>query len=421
MIKDFLKDYLAHLRLFSPNARKFLIGSFFMGLGLSVFQLLMNLYLVQLGFDEGHIGSIISASSIGTVLIAIPAAILVDRFRIKYILMFATLTSGSALITQALSTSIWNLRIMSMISGSMFTIHMIAASPFFMRNSTSAERPYLFGVNMAVSTFSGFIGSIIGGLTPIWLVETGATLLLGYRYTLVGGALTAMLSLAAYSAIKAKTTDSGQSLKPRNYMGARDWKTTLKLMIPHFLIGMGAGLVIPFLNLYFLKRFELESDDIGRIFSFGALFTAAGFLAGPAIARRVGLVKTVVISQFLSIPFFLVLAFSHNLFLSVVAFLFRGSLMNMAWPMYNNFAMEMGDEKNQASVNSALSLAWNSSWMISANIGGLMIEKSGFTAVMLATVGLYLASTTASWLLFNKYRTIGIGLYPAAPGRKNNL
>jgi MFS family permease len=409
MIWDQLKDYIYHLRLFSPNARRFLVGSFFMGFGFSVFWLLLNLYLKQVGFEEGRIGSIISASSVGTVLMAVPAAILIDRFRIKHILMIAAVVDGTALITQAMSTTIWSLRAMSVLSGAMMTVHFIAASPFFMRNSTPAERPYLFGVNMALSTLSGFVGSIIGGFVPTWLAESGVALLYGYRYTLIAGASLAMMAFFAYATIKSKKPPNSEIFSLRRYLGARDWRTVSKLMIPHFIIGMGAGLVIPFLNLYFLQRFELESDTIGQIFSAGSLFTAAGFLVGPALAKKIGLIKTVVVTQFLSIPFFLILAFSHNLNLSVIAFLFRGSLMNMAWPMYINFAMEVVPEKDQAGTNSVLSLAWNSSWMVSANLGGIMIERSGFTVVMLTTVAFYLTSTSSVWILFRHRQRIGMG------------
>lgn len=409
MIWAQIKDYLQHVGLFSSNARRFLVGSFFMGFGFSVFWLLLNLYLKQVGFEEGKIGSIISASSVGTVLMAVPAAILIDRFRIKHVLMIAAVVNGTALITQAMSTGIWSLRAMSVLSGSMMTVHFIAASPFFMRNSTPAERPYLFGINMALSTLSGFIGSLIGGFVPAYLAESGVALLYGYRYSLVAGASLAMTAFLAYSSIKSKKPPASGPFNLRRYLGARDWKTVSKLMIPYFIIGMGAGLVIPFLNLYFLQRFGLESDAIGRIFSAGSLFTAAGFLVGPALAKKIGLIKTVVVTQLLSIPFFLILAFSHNLNMSVIAFLFRGSLMNMAWPMYINFAMELVPEKDQAGTNSVLSLAWNSSWMVSANLGGLMIEKSGFTMVMLATVVFYLTATSSSWILFRHKKQIGKG------------
>ena len=406
MISAFFKDYFAHVRLFSPNARKFLVGSFFMGFGFSVFWLLFNLYLKEIGYGEGKIGSVIAASSVGTVLIAIPAAIVIDRFKIKYILMIAALLNATALVGQAMSTSLLPLRMMSGLSGAMWTVHFIAASPFFMRNSTPDERPYLFGVNMALSRFAGFIGALAGGYIPAELAERGVALIYGYRYTLVSAGVLAAMAIFAYLPVKSKKPTS-EKLSFSHYFGARTLATTGKLIVPLFLVGMGAGLVIPFLNLYFLQRFGLESDVIGRIFSIGSLFAVTGFLIGPALAKRMGLIKTVVVTQLLSIPFFLILAFTHHLYVAIIAFMFRGALMNMAWPMYNNFAMEMVPEKNQAGANSVLSLGWNLSWMVSTSLGGVIIEKSGFKTVMLTTIVVYIASSLSAWILFRKHGAIG--------------
>jgi MFS family permease len=414
MIRAQIKDYLAHVKLFSKNARLFLFGSFFMGFGYSVFWLLLNLYFKELGLQEGTIGTILSASSLGTMLVAVPAAILVDHVKIKRVLFLAAGLNSSALVMTALSSQPWALRVFSGMSGAMFTVHWVAASPFFMRNSTSKERSHLFGVNMALETASGFFGTLLGGYVPTYLAEGGVRLLLGYRYTLIGGVALALISLAFYGLIKSPKPTHTKRFNFMEYFGARDWRTMIRLTAPHFIIGMGAGLVIPFLNLYFLNRFHLASDQIGRIFSFGALFTAVGFLAGPALAKKVGLIKTAVITQFASIPFFLILAFSHYLPLSIFAFFLRGSLMNMAWPMYNNFAMELVSEEQQAGVNSVMSLAWNASWMVSANVGGYVIQQHGFTAVMLITVGLYVTSTTIAWFLFRHKVEIGRAAREAA-------
>ncbi len=407
MIKAQIKDYLSHIRMFSANARSYLLASFFMGFGYSIFGLLLNLYLKQLGYQEGTIGTILSASSLGTVLIAIPAAIFVDHVKIKRVLILATTLSASSYIMMALSGGVWQLRLLAGFSGAMFTVHWVATSPFFMRNSTPTERSYLYGVNMALETMSGFFGTLIGGQVPRFLLDKGVELLYGYRYTLVAGVVLALFSLIFYSMLKSDRPTRTGKLNLAEYFGARDWKTVLKIMTPHFLVGMGAGLVIPFLNLYFLDRFHLPSDQIGRIFSLGALFTAVGFLVGPVLSKRIGLVKVVVITHFLSIPFFLILAFSHNLYLSIVGFLFRGSLMNLAWPLYNNFAMEMVPDDQRAGTNSVMQLAWSGSWMVSANIGGHIIQNYGFTAVMLVTVGLYVLSTTTAWWFFRHNTMVG--------------
>ena len=77
-LKGGVADYWHHIRLFSRNARLYLIGSFLMGVNFHVFQLLLNLYLKELGFDESQIGFVVSSRAIGMTIIAIPAAILMS-------------------------------------------------------------------------------------------------------------------------------------------------------------------------------------------------------------------------------------------------------------------------------------------------------------------------------------------------------
>ena len=67
-----------------------------------------------------------------------------------------------------------------------------------------------------------------------------------------------------------------------------DWGLHFKLVLPAMLIGLGAGLIIPFLNLYFRDRFGLSEGAIGVLFSVMQAFMVAGNLFGPAVSRRPG-------------------------------------------------------------------------------------------------------------------------------------
>jgi len=50
------------------------------------------------------------------------------------------------------------------------------------------------------------------------------------------------------------------------------------LIVPRTLVGLGASLIIPFMNLYFKDIFALPGPQIGLIYTFGQLATAAGML-----------------------------------------------------------------------------------------------------------------------------------------------
>ena len=407
MIKDSVKNYLAHVKLFTRDVRFYLGGTFCMGFSTAVLYLVYNLYLKQLGYGESVMGQVLFFIGLGTVITALPAAMAADRFRLKKVMITASLINGLSMILLAFVSDMRLLYLAAMVAGGGWTVHFVVASPFFMRNSGRTERTHLFGVNFALDWTAGLFGALIGGYIPKLLLSHNVPLISGYRVSLILGAAMALGSAFFYMMIRSPKPPKIRRLNWRKYIQGQSYNLTIKLGAPQFLTGLGAGLVIPFLNIYFANRFQLDSASIGRIFSIGQVFTVIGFLAGPVLAKRFGLLKTVAFSQIASIPFFLVLAFSYYLPGAVIAFWFRGSLMNMSWPLFNNFAMEKVAPEYQAGTNSLMSLFWNISWMLSSFAGGRLIEHYGFTPVMLITIALYISVFFALFAFFRNDFAIG--------------
>ena len=407
MFKTNLKAYLDHIKLFSTNARFYLGGTFFMGYATAILFMLYNLYLKELGFSEGVMGEILFFQGLGTVIIAIPAAIAVDYIKLKKVMMAAATVNAFSFVLMTFITNLSILKVVAMFVGAGWTVHFVVASPFFMRNSQAKERTHLFSVNYALDWSAGLLGALIGGYIPRILQNWGVPAVTGFRVSLLMGAAFALSSVFFYARIVSKEPIKTGRINWRKYLKARDWRTTFRLCMPQILIGLGAGLVIPFLNIYFSNRFTLDSASIGKIFSVGQLFTVVGFLLGPLLAKKFGLIRTVASSQILSIPFFFILAFTGFLPAAIFAFWFRGSLMNMAWPLYNNFAMEKVDPEHHAGTNSLLSLSWNIAWMFSSFLGGKIIEHHGFIPVMMITIVLYAFVSLTILFFFSKDYQLG--------------
>ncbi len=127
-----------------------------------------------------------------------------------------------------------------------------------------------------------------------------------------------------------------------------------------------------------------------------------GNLFGPAVSRRLGLVRGVVATQLLSVPFMVLLALSHSFPVVVVAFLFRAGLMNMNQPLTTHFAMEVVPEREHAITNSLLSLSWFVAWSVSADIGGALIERRGYTEPLLLAAFLYVIASILYAVFFHR-------------------
>ena len=417
-IIDIIIDYWGHLKLFSRNARLFLVGIFFVGLNYSIFALLLNLYFKELGFTEDLIGEVLSWGAWGMTVISVPAALLIPKIQVKKILIISVIFAGIFSLLQASLVERTQLLLASFALGMMTCVARVAAAPFLMRNSTSKERTYLFSLHFGIYLVAAIIGSLGGGYLPNLFSHYVSSNAMAFRYSLYMSVFLSVLALIPFMMIAPeKKAEKPFTFKKRGDDGYQPMGRLLKergililkLCLPFFILGMGAGLIIPFLNLYFRERFLLPARTIGIFFALLQFFMLAGILIGPLLSKKFGMIKTIVSTQFSSIPFMVILAFTYNLPLAVVSFLFRGALMNMSQPISTNFAMEKVKEKEQTLTNALLMLSWTGSWAASANLGGRLIKAYSFTPPLLITVGLYIISSVLYYLFFSSEEDKKIG------------
>lgn len=398
-----LGEYLATLKLFSRNIRLYLLGSFFIGVNFQIFQLLLNLYLKDSGFPEGDIGLVGSSRAIGMTMIAIPAAMLLTRIRLKFILLCSIILFAVFSVGIVSVAGLELIMGFAVLSGMAFSFYRVAGGPFFMRNSGPRERTHVFSFSFGMMILAGMVGSLGAGHLATWIGGYTGDMLLGYRYTLYIGIAISMLSLIPFLMIR---TSPRSSKEQKLFLSWEQLRTRggfyFKIGLINFLVGMGAGLVIPFLNLYFSDRFGQSADTIGLFYFLVQCAMLVGSLSGPLLAKRFGLVRTIVITQLASIPFLLILSYSFVLPLAVFAFAIRGGLMNLGWPITVNLGMELSDEKEQGLVNALIMVAWTSSWMVSSAVGGRFIEQYGYTFTMNITVVIYLVSSIVFYAFFRK-------------------
>ena len=97
-----------------------------------------------------------------------------------------------------------------------------------------------------------------------------------------------------------------------------------------------------------------------------------------------------------------VLALSGSFPLVAAAFLLRSGLMNMNQPLSSHFAMEVVGERDHAVTNSLLSLSWFLAWSVSADIGGALIERRGYTEPLLLAALLYVVASILYGAFFHR-------------------
>lgn len=172
------------------------------------------------------------------------------------------------------------------------------------------------------------------------------------------------------------------------------------VFIYNTLIGFGAGLVIPFFNIFLTHRLKAPTYMVGIVLSTSQVGMAIAGLLAPYLVLKLGKVKSVVASQLVSIPFLLMIALPQSLGIVIVSFLLRSAFMNMSNPISSCFTMEITPTEQRASVASLVGMAQNLSRAASAILGGWLMEKTNYSVPYFITAILYLFASIFYWKVF---------------------
>lgn len=261
--------------------------------------------------------------------------------------------------------------------------------------------PWFGTLKPAVGTLNG----IITHFTALEYTPISPEVTLVYRKLLVAGYRTSLLvhawigALALFPFLAIKTRKVVDDHNEHFFHVRTPWRRILTLAFPHVLVGLGAGLTVPFFNLHFREVFGLSPTQLGLLFSVVQVLMVGGTLLAPHIASRWGKIKTVIVFQMVSVPFLFLLSLQMNVWVSIAAFLARGALMNMSQPLVTNFSLEQTHKDDHPLMSGIMTVAWLAPWGISANLGGRLIEKIGYFTPFNLTLAAYVLSSVAYFFL----------------------
>ena len=397
-------EYSNQIRAFKPNARLYLWNVILTGAVMGVFRLIFNFYALSLGFDEALLGSLITASSFVALIAALPMGYLADIIGRKSSLIL----SGGLLATSILAMAVWQSEeifyIMNALSGLAQSLAGVTMSPFLMENSDEKERTYLFSFGQGLMMTMASVGNWVGGYLPTWIGQmqnTAPTSSIAYGNSVFIAGIGAALAILPLLFIKSPNIQRSQRavFAPFEF-AAKHPGLLVKLILPMLITSLGAGLIMPFMNVFFRVVHHQPDPVIGTLFAWGSLAMGIGLLIAPPLAERYGKIQVVVVTQAISIPFLILLGFSPIFWVGAATYYIRLALMNMSSPVYQTFVMEHVEPSARATVASLTSMAWNFGWAFSPTISGWLQVQYGFTPPFIGTITLYIISVCMYWAFF---------------------
>ena len=411
MLRNIYRHYLEPMRTFSRDARLFLWMSVIYGIIYTGWQLFFNLYMLESGYSREFLGLVNSLPSLTALLFGILIGRISDHFGRKPTLLVNIILLGLSMLGQITFHQKAIIALMAGLTGIFNMFMLVNFSPLMMKLSDENNRTLLFSLDFGLQTFAGAVGSLVAGQLPGLfgtLLHAGATSDVAYRWSLAFFVLLGTTGLIPLWMMREPKTPQApiQADAPRSALGPGLNRLILKLATPNFLTGLGAAILIPYMNVFFKDQFNISDSLLGILFSLSSLFIGIGSIVGPRLSQQLGgKVRTVVITHTAAVAFLLVVGFIPSLWVAGIAALIRSGLANMSAPLYSAFGMEQTPEHHHGFVSSVMNISWQIGWAVGPYISGVVQVRYGFAPLFIATSILYLISNAVTWWFFRNSET----------------
>ena len=332
-----------------------------------------SLYLEYLGFSLVQIGIVLTLTILSSALYTFVISFVADRIGRRRTLVFFALTdfvAGALLF----SSTTWWAPVLAGIVGNM-TVGAGEVGPFLSleqamlpRTCSTDRRTFAFSIYNFVGYGASAIGAGLAGLASVPSPEQLRPFFLGY---LASGLLGAFL----YTRLSKQVETEGAP-RTRAVLSPKSRPIVYRLSALFALDSFGGGFIGGnILSLYFADRFGLRLASLGLIFLATQVVTAVSFFLAARIARRIGLLRTMVFSHVPSNVFLIAVAFAPTALIAVALLLCRQSLSQMDVPTRQSYVMAIVDEPDRTPAAGFTSTTRTVTSSISPSIAGYALEN----------------------------------------------
>ncbi|HEU5075320.1 MAG TPA: MFS transporter [Polyangiaceae bacterium] len=383
------------------------VTAFLRAITTSLVGVLLGVYLARLGVTGTAFGRVVSAGLFGAALAAVVVTFLGDSFGRRRFLVLLTLLSVGGTLAFAFSTSGLALALAAFVGmlngmGKDRGAALILEQAALPSTSSAEERTQVIARYTMLQDLGHAVGAALAGLPTLL---QGTTTLEGaapHRAVLLGCAALGIASLGLYarlgSAIDAAKTPA------RTSVTAKSRKILTKISALFAVDALAGGfLTTAMLAYFFFERFDVDESVIGALFFGARLLNAASHLGAAWLAKRIGLVNTMVFTHIPSSLLLVSVAFAPNFGVAAVLFLLREGLVEMDVPTRQSYVLAVVEPAERTFASGVTNLVRLAAWAVAPLFAGLLMADASL--VLPLTIGAAM-KITYDLLLWRAFRTI---------------
>ncbi len=357
-----------------------------------------GIYLAQLGFSPFAIGIVLTLTVLSSALYTFITSFVADRMGRRKTLIFFALTDVLAGILLFTSTEWWA-PVFAGIVGNM-TVGAGEVGPFLSpeqailpQTARPDRRTRVFSAYNLAGYGASSAGALLAGLSS-----------LDFRFLFLAYIISGLLGAAIYSLLSERV-EAAPGAARRSALSPRSRPIVFRLSALFAVDSFGGGFIgSSILSYYFYLRFNLSLSTLGIIFFATQLVTALSFLLAEPIARRIGLLRTMVFSHVPSNVLLIGVAFAPTAPIAVFLLLCRQSLSQMDVPARQSYLMAIVDDSDRVAAAGLTSTTRTVASSISPALAGYALANSWVGIPLVAAGAFKLAYDFTIYKVFRKVR-----------------
>ncbi|MFN3566230.1 MAG: MFS transporter [Burkholderiaceae bacterium] len=395
---DLLASILAP-RGAAPSARVLVAGRALRAFVDGYVAVLLPAYLLALGLDAQAVGVLATATLLGSALATLAVGAWGHRFAQRALLAGAAVLMIATGLAFASVSQFWPLLVVAFVgtlnpsSGDVSVFLPLEHAQ--LANAASGDaRVALFARYSLLASLAAAFGALAAA-APAWIARAAnIDLLDSMRLMFVAYAAVGFALLRLYRRLPEPHVESGAVKSP---LGASRG-IVVKLALLFSVDSFAGGLIVnSLLALWLMQRFDLSLAGAGAFFFWAGLLTAASQLAAPWVARRIGLLNTMVLTHLPANVCLVAAALAPSLPLALALLSMRSALSQMDVPTRTAYVMSVVTPPERAAAASVTAVPRSLASALSPSISGALFAAGWFSAPLIACGLLKIGYDLALW------------------------
>jgi MFS family permease len=386
-------------------------AAFLRSISVGLTGVVVGIYLFRNGFSSLSIGLVIAAGLAGAAVATLIVSLRADHLGRRTTLLFLALLSSIAGIALAVTPSLPVLSVLAFV-GMLNGMGTDRSAAFALEQAIipglvpDTRRTWTLAWYNVVLDTGGAIGALAAGLPLLLGRWSGLSLPRAYQVVFLGYAavniLTGLLYLLLSRNVEIKKVPNLGLQQTRVSPETKNVITKLAGLFS--LDAFGGGLLTDALLAYwFFRRFGVSEEGLGILFFVVRILNALSHLGAAWLARRIGLVNTMVLTHLPSSLFLLAVPFAPSFKLAVLLLLCREALVEMDVPTRQSYVAAVVQPSERTFASGIANLARNVFWAAGSALAGVLMQNVAFSAPLLIGSG---SKISYDLLLYRSFRKL---------------